>query len=38
MAKKLDYKQMALDIVHLVGGPENIVSLGHCMTRLRFIL
>ena len=38
MAKKLDYKQMALDIVRLVGGSENIVSLGHCMTRLRFIL
>lgn len=38
MAKKLDYKQMAIDIVRLVGGTENIVSLGHCMTRLRFIL
>lgn len=38
MAKKLDHKQMALDIVRLVGGTENIVSLGHCMTRLRFIL
>ncbi len=29
---------MALDIVRLVGGTENIKSLGHCMTRLRFIL
>ncbi len=38
MAKKLDYKQIAADIVRLVGGPENVSSLGHCMTRLRFIL
>lgn len=38
MGKELNYKQMALDIVKLVGGPENVSSLGHCMTRLRFIL
>ena len=38
MAQKLDYKQMAADIVGLVGGPENVNSLSHCMTRLRFIL
>lgn len=38
MAAKLDYRQMAADIVRLVGGPENVSSLGHCMTRLRFIL
>lgn len=38
MAAKLDYKQMAIDIVRLVGGSENVSSLGHCMTRLRFIL
>lgn len=38
MAKELNYKQMALDIVKMVGGPENVRSLGHCMTRLRFIL
>lgn len=38
MAAKLDYRQMAIDIVRLVGGPENVNSLGHCMTRLRFIL
>lgn len=38
MAKELNYKQMALDIVKFVGGPENVRSLGHCMTRLRFIL
>lgn len=38
MAEKLNYKQMAADIVKLVGGPSNVKSLGHCMTRLRFIL
>ena len=35
---KLDYKQTAVDIVNLAGGAENVISLGHCMTRLRFIL
>jgi PTS system beta-glucosides-specific IIC component len=41
MAKKtndLDYKQLAKDIVRLVGGTDNIVTLSHCMTRLRFVL
>lgn len=38
MAQKLNYEQMATDIVRLVGGAENVQSLGHCMTRLRFIL
>lgn len=38
MAAKLDYRQMAINIVRLVGGAENVSSLGHCMTRLRFIL
>ena len=34
----MDYKQMADQIVDLVGGVENISSLTHCMTRLRFNL
>jgi PTS system beta-glucosides-specific IIC component len=38
MAKKLDYPKLASDIVSLVGGAENIVTLAHCMTRLRFVL
>lgn len=38
MAKQLDYKQIASDIVNLVGGTENVQSLAHCMTRLRFVL
>ena len=38
MAKKIDPHQAALDIVKLVGGGENVQSLSHCMTRLRFVL
>lgn len=38
MAKKIDHKQLASDIVRLVGGTGNIRSVAHCMTRLRFIL
>lgn len=32
------YEKLAQDIVRKVGGPENIASLSHCMTRLRFNL
>ncbi len=35
---KLDYEQMAKDIVAAVGGPENINTVAHCMTRIRFVL
>ena len=38
MAEKLNYTEMAHNIVQLVGGAGNVVSLGHCMTRLRFVL
>ncbi len=34
----MDYKQLASDIVRLVGTESNIKSVTHCMTRLRFIL
>lgn len=37
MARK-DYPQFAAEIVAAVGGKENIVSVTHCMTRLRFVL
>jgi PTS system beta-glucosides-specific IIC component len=37
MAKK-NYDQLAKDIVSKVGGVENINSLFHCVTRLRFKL
>ncbi|HEM6191162.1 TPA: PTS glucose transporter subunit IIA [Streptococcus suis] len=36
MAK--DYSELAKDIVDHVGGKENISSLKHCVTRLRFCL
>ena len=36
MAK--DYNKLALDIVANVGGEENVISLTHCVTRLRFKL
>lgn len=35
---KKDYKQIAEQIISLVGGKENIIDLEHCMTRLRFRL
>ena len=37
MAQK-DYSQLAKAIVAGVGGKENIDSLIHCITRLRFYL
>lgn len=32
------YKALAYDIVEKIGGVENIISVTHCMTRLRFVL
>lgn len=37
MAKN-DYSKLAKDIVKFVGGEENVESLTHCVTRLRFKL
>lgn len=34
----MDYKQTATDIVDNIGGKENITSLTHCITRVRFKL
>ena len=36
MAK--DYKAIATTVVENVGGVENIKNVGHCITRLRFVL
>ena len=33
-----NYNQLAQDIVRLVGGENNVISLAHCVTRLRFKL
>ena len=35
---KKDYTKLADDIVPYVGGQENVISLYHCITRLRFKL
>lgn len=35
---KKDYDQLATQIIELVGGKENVNSLIHCITRLRFYL
>lgn len=34
----MDYKELARQIVEGVGGKENVTSLMHCATRLRFVL
>lgn len=34
----MDYHKLAKDIVDKVGGKENVTSVTHCMTRLRFVL
>lgn len=35
---KIDAKACAQEIVKYVGGPENVSSVAHCMTRARFVL
>lgn len=34
----MDYQKIANDVLLLVGGENNIVSVAHCATRLRFVL
>ena len=38
MAKETDYKAVAQQIIEVVGGPGNIISVAHCATRLRLIV
>lgn len=38
MSKEKQYQQTAEDILHLVGGKDNIISAAHCATRLRLVL
>lgn len=33
-----DYHALARQILELVGGPSNVISVNHCQTRLRFVL
>lgn len=35
---KMKYEQLAKDIIANVGGKENVISVVHCITRLRFKL
>lgn len=35
---KVDYAQSAARIVELVGGKENVQTVTHCITRVRFVL
>lgn len=34
----MNYKKAAEEILNEVGGPKNVSSLNHCMTRLRFVV
>ena len=36
--KRLDYSQVAKNILANVGGKENVNSVRHCITRVRFKL
>ena len=34
----MDYQKTAAEILRLVGGKDNVATVTHCMTRLRFTL
>lgn len=36
--KKLDYNEVARNIIAQIGGKENISGVRHCITRVRFKL
>lgn len=38
MTKEERYQEAAVQILKLVGGPENVISAAHCATRLRLVL
>ncbi|MCK2200018.1 beta-glucoside-specific PTS transporter subunit IIABC [Corynebacterium callunae] len=38
MATKVDFQSLATDVLKLVGGENNVSSVVHCATRLRFVL
>lgn len=35
---KMDYKEVAQEIIHAIGGKDNVDSAAHCATRLRLVL
>lgn len=34
----MDYQALGKEILKDVGGPENVASITHCVTRVRFVL
>lgn len=34
----MDYANLAARILKEIGGPQNVQSIAHCATRLRFVL
>ena len=34
----MKYEKLSKEIIEAVGGKDNIISVQHCMTRLRFSL
>ena len=38
MATKVDYQALSGEIMSRIGGEENVFSVVHCATRLRFVL
>lgn len=35
---KINYSELAKEILSNIGGPDNVSTVTHCMTRLRFVL
>lgn len=38
MTEKKDFKKIAVDILNLIGGKDNISDVYHCATRLRIVV
>lgn len=34
----MDYRKRATEILHELGGKENLISAAHCATRLRLVI
>ena len=38
MSQKLDFNQMATQIIENLGGKDNLSNVNHCATRLRVVV